>query len=183
MRLIAVIAVSLLPFAALAAGGGDGGGDGGSGKPEQTNTTKKCSKGQVWDFNTGTCTDAKSGMLNDDDRYRAVREFAYYGQPDAALQVLATMQEGETDRVMTYMGFANRKAGRLEEGLAWYDKALAKNPDNILARSYYGQALVEMNEMQLAQAQLDEIRARGGAGTWAEISLATAVKTGETFAY
>lgn len=183
MRLIAALAVSLLPFAALAAGDGGGSSGGSNGPPEQTKTTKQCKDGQVWDFNSKSCKDATSGSLDDDTRYQAVREFAYYGQPEAALKVLAAMHEGETDRVMTYMGFANRKAGNLEEGLAWYDKAITRNPDNILARSYYGQALVEMNEMQLASAQLDEIRARGGSGTWAELSLATAIKTGETYSY
>ena len=177
MRLIAAIAVSLLPFAALAAGSGD------SSAPKPTETTTKCAKGKVWDEKTKTCTDAKSGMLDDETRFRAARELAYMGRPEEALQVLAAMHEGESDRVLTYLGFANRKAGRLEEGLAFYDKALKQNPDNILARSYYGQALVEMDELQLASVQLDEIRARGGAGTWAETSLATAVKTGKTFSY
>jgi hypothetical protein len=57
------------------------------------------------------------------------------------------------------------------------------DPQNILARSYYGQLLVQMNEMQLASAQLDAIRASGGTGTWAETALATAISTGVTYTY
>jgi tetratricopeptide (TPR) repeat protein len=93
------------------------------------------------------------------------------------------MTEGETDRVLTYTGFLNRQMGNWEEGMAAYEMALTINPDNILARSYFGQALVLMNETGLAQAQLNEIRARGGVGTWAESSLAQAILTGTTTTY
>jgi Tfp pilus assembly protein PilF len=93
------------------------------------------------------------------------------------------MTEGETDRVLTYMGFAHRKAGRADLGMEHYAHALDVNPDNILARSYLGQMLVEMGEIAAARRQLDEIRTRGGAGTWAEASLARAVGTGETLNY
>ena len=57
------------------------------------------------------------------------------------------------------------------------------DPANILARSYYGQLLVEMNEMDLAQIQLASIRSHDGAGTWAERALATAIATGVTYTY
>lgn len=177
MRLATILAVSLFPFAALAAGSDD------SNPPKETETSTKCEKSQVWDEKTQKCVDAESGQLDDETRFKAVRELAWAGRPEDALKVLATMHEGESDRVLTYLGFANRKAGRLEEGLAYYSKALAVNPDNFLARSYYGQALVEMGEIELASLQLDEIRARGGAGTWAETSLASAVTTGQTLSY
>lgn len=177
MRLIATLALCLMPVAAMAAGDDD------SDAPTPTQTSTDCKGGQIWDAATKTCTDAKSGRFDDDTRFRAVRELAWAGRPEDALAVLATMQEGESDRVLTYLGFANRKAGRLEQGLAFYDRALAQNPDNLLARSYLGQALVEMDEIRLASAQLDEIRARGGSGTWAETALASAIATGTTFAY
>ena len=93
------------------------------------------------------------------------------------------MTEGQTDRVLTYMGFASRKAGDLEAGLGYYQAALAQNPDNLLTRSYLGQAYVEMNEMVLAKAQLAEIVARGGAGGWPEQSLRKAIETGVTYSF
>ena len=177
MRLIAALAFGLLPVAALAAGSTS------TTPPPATETSTKCKNAQVWDEKTKTCVDAKSGQLDDETRFRAVRELAYAGQPEQALIVLSAMHEGETDRVLTYLGFANRKAGRLEQGLAYYDRALAQNPDNILARSYLGQAYVEMNEITLASAQLAEIDARGGAGSWAETALKTAIRTGQTISY
>ena len=177
MRLILPLAFCLMPFVALAAGTGD------EEAPKPTETSTKCTDAQVWDEATQACVDAESGLLDDETRFRAVRELAWAGQPEAALIVLSSMTEGETDRVLTYLGFANRKAGRLEEGLAFYDKAIAVNPDNLLARSYYGQALVEMAEIQLASVQLGEIRLRGGSGSWAETALSTALKTGAGFSY
>ena len=38
-------------------------------------------------------------------------------------------------------------------------------------------------EMELAQAQLSEIRARGGRQTWPELSLRLAIQNGGTFSY
>ncbi len=57
------------------------------------------------------------------------------------------------------------------------------NPDNLLARSYMGQALVEQGQVDLALAQLSEIRMRGGRGTWAETSLTNAVATSVTYSH
>ena len=177
MRHIAIALCLVLASPAFAAGGND------SAPPKPSQTSKDCTKDQIWDDKAKACAPARDGRFNDDARYRAVRELAWAGQPERALTVLATMTEGETDRVLTYKGFANRKAGRIEEGLAQYDRALRVNPDNILARSYLGQLYVEMAELDLARAQLAEIRSRGGAGTWAETALASAITTGKTLSY
>jgi Flp pilus assembly protein TadD len=177
MRLALATALALSPFAALAAGSDD------TGAPAPTETTTTCEEGMVFDEKTKACVAPEQTGMDNDTRYRAVRELAHAGRTDDAFRVLASMTEGETDRVMTYQGFLNRQAGNWEAALAAYDTALTINPDNILARSYYGQALVLMNEITLASVQLDEIRARGGRGTWAEAALATAIRTGETATY
>jgi tetratricopeptide (TPR) repeat protein len=177
MRLLSIALLAITPFATLAAGSDD------TEPPKPTATTTECTDGKVYDADKKECVEPADTGLNDDERYQAVREFAYAGQPAAAMQVLAAMTEGQTDRVMTYTGFLNRQMGNWEAGIAAYEMALQINPDNILARSYFGQALILMNEKGLAQAQLAEIRARGGAGTWAEASLATAIRTGTTTTY
>jgi tetratricopeptide (TPR) repeat protein len=174
---MAAILVSLLPTVAFAVGNNV------NEPPAPTPTSTECTGAQVWDETTKTCVDAKSGRLDDDALFRAVRELAWAGRPEDALGVLAAMQEGESDRVLTYLGFAHRRAGRLEEGLVWYDRALRRNPDNLLARSYLGQTYVQLYEMDLARAQLTEIRARGGAGGWPETALRLAIETGETPGY
>ncbi|MGL4320296.1 MAG: hypothetical protein ACRCS3_05475, partial [Paracoccaceae bacterium] len=177
LRYLPVLFLALCPSFALAAGSDD------PEPPQPTATTTECTDGKVFDEDKKECVAPEDSSLNNDDRYRAVREFAYAGQPQAAMRVLAAMTEGESDRVLTYTGFLNRQMGNWEAGIAAYEMALEINPDNILARSYFGQALVLMNETDMANAQLYEIRARGGAGTWAEASLARAILTGQTENY
>ena len=174
---LSIAAVLMSPAGSRAAGSDD------SEPPTPTETTTECAKGEVWDENTKACIKAEDSSLNDDQRFGAVRELAYAGRHDEALAILATMTEGETSRVMTYQGFLLRQTGRIEEGIAAYERAIALNPQNILARSYYGQLLVQLDEMQLAQAQLDAVRGAGGQGTWAETALAKAITTGVTYTY
>ena len=177
MRMILAAALALTPQLALAVGSDD------SAPPTPTETTTECAKGEIWDEKTKACIKAEEQSLNDDQRYGAVRELAYAGRHDEALAILAMMTEGETPRVLTYQGFLLRQTGKVEEGIAAYERAIALAPGNILARSYYGQLLVQMNEMQMAQLQLAAIRMHGGGGTWAEQSLATAIETGVTTTY
>ena len=177
MRALAILMLTALPYAAFAAGSDD------TAPPTPTQTSEDCKKGEIWDKKTSLCVAPEKTGMTDDQRFLAVRELAYAGRPDDALRVLYSMTEGRTDRVLTYLGFANRKAGRLEQGLSYYAEALIRNPDNIQARSYLGQAYVEMNELVLASAELDQIRLRGGAGSWAEATLAKAVATGQTTNY
>lgn len=178
--LTAVSTSALLVFlspAAFAAGSDD------SEPPEPTETTMECEEGTVWDEKTKACIKPEDQSLNDDQRFGAVRELAYAGRHDEAMRVLAAMTEGETSRVMTYRGFLLRQTGQIEAGIAAYERALALDPANILARSYYGQLLVQMDEIAMATDQLAQIRANGGAGTWAERALQTAIETGVTYTF
>jgi hypothetical protein len=174
---VLAFATFLLPVAALAAGSDD------EAPPAPTETSTKCEDGQIWDDEARRCVAAEDARFDDEERYRAVRELAWAGRPEGALAVLAAMQEGESDRVLAYRGFALRSSGRVEEGMAVYEAAIARNPGNILARSYYGQLLVTMNETALAQDQLAGLRAAGGAGTWAEAALMRALATGTGTSY
>lgn len=177
MRLLPALFAAALPFAAFAAGTED------SAPPAPTETTTTCTEGLIWDAEKKECVAPQSGSLDDDTRFGAVRELAYAGRYDAAMTVLASMTEGDTDRVLTYKGFILRKSGHVEEGIAAYEAALVQNPGNILTHSYYGQLLVEMNEMDAARSHLAAIRAHGGAGSWAETALATAIDTGLTYTF
>lgn len=151
--------------------------------PKKTKTTAECTSGQIYDETTKTCIDAKDSKLNDDTLYKAVREFAYAGQYGAAQRAMDAMSDQNDDRVLTYRGFVNRKQGNSERAMQFYRAALTQNPDNILARSYMGQGLAAAGNMPAARIQLAEIRARGGAGTWAATALDRAISTGKTANY
>lgn len=177
MRMILAAALALAPQFAFAAGSDD------SEPPAPTETSTECAKGEVWDEKTSACIKAEESSLNDDQRFGAVRELAHAGRPDEAMAILAAMTEGESVRVLTYQGFLLRQTGRVEEGIAAYERAIALDAGNILARSYYGQLLVQMDETGLAGQQLAAIRLHGGTGTWAERALADAITTGVTYTY
>jgi Flp pilus assembly protein TadD len=175
----AVFALALaLPSAALAVGTDDG-----TSPPTPTETTQRCAEGQIWDAQTQGCVAPEDARLDDDTRYEAVRELAYAGRYPEALAVLTAMTDQTEGRVLTYLGFVHRRMGEVDSGMAYYRQALAADPDNLLARSYMGQALVEAGDTAAAHAELAEIQARGGSGSWAEIALARAISEGRTFGY
>lgn len=138
----------------------------------------------VWDASLRKCVRPdKTSHLDSDTLYKAVRELAYAGRYDDAITVMDQMPDQQSDRVLTYRGFTARKLGKLELANMYYQDAIDTNPDNIMARSYMGQGLVESGDKVAAMVQLREIRARGGIGTWSEVSLARALKTGKGYNY
>lgn len=152
--------------------------------PKPTETTTHCTGGTVWDHEAGECVEPEqNSRLDADTLYEAARELAYAGRHADALRILAAMPDPGADRVLTYMGFVHRRMGEVELGMAYYRQALAKNPDNLLARSYMGQGFVEAGDLQAARLQLAEIRMRGGTGGWPEKALRLAIETGRAPSY
>jgi hypothetical protein len=171
-----VVVVALAPLRALAAGDDDT-------APPPPTPTRECPDGQVYDKKSRKCVPVKSGALDDGDRYRAVRELAYAERYVAAGLVLDAMADQQDDRVLTYRGFLMRKTGRFDQAVRQYQAAIDRNPDNLLVRSYLGQGFVEAGDLPSARKQHAEIVARGGAGSWAEVSLRTALASGRTYGY
>lgn len=149
--------------------------------PTPTQTSKDCKDGQIWDKDTKTCVSAKQGMFDDDTLYEAARELAYADQYENAIDLLQLASNPEDPRILNYLGFSNRKAGRMEVGMGYYKEALKRDPDYILARSYMGQAYLQQNKRNAAREQLLEIEARGGKGTWAHTALVQAIKGSSTY--
>lgn len=172
-----LIPLVFLPGFALAAGSES------STPPTSTETTNECTDGQVWDLATESCMAPEESSNDDNARLNDVRELAYDGQFQAALDVLDTLDDPTASLAQTYYGFAHRKAGRTDLAMAYYNAALASDPENLLARSYMGQGLVAKGDVVAAYAQLTEIRARGGAGSWAETALEQAITTGYSTNY
>ncbi|KIN71868.1 tetratricopeptide repeat protein [Sulfitobacter guttiformis] len=170
MRIFLAATLALaVPFAASAAG------------DERAPPKKpKCESGFVYDKTTKKCVSSTGHTFDVDTLYQEVRALSHHGRYGDA-QTLLAMMPAEDDRTLTYLGFTNRKMGNTEAGMAYYNRALTVNPANVLARSYMGQGFVEEGNVTAAIEQLRQIRAHGGAGTWAEASLRTAIATGETF--
>ncbi|MCH9808241.1 MAG: tetratricopeptide repeat protein [Alphaproteobacteria bacterium] len=60
-------------------------------------------------------------------------------------------------RVLTYIGFATRKLGSIEEAMGYYAQALAKDPGNYVARSYLGEAHLARGDLPAATEQLQRV--------------------------
>lgn len=174
---ITALSLALMPHTALAAGSSM------TTPPKPTDSTEKCEGALVWDEKTETCIEAEQSSLSGEDLLQTARALAYMGRFDDAQTLLAAHPDQTDSGVLTYWGFTNRKLGRSEIAQAYYDQALAQDPDNILARSYMGQGFVEQGQYAQALMQWKEIRARGGADTWAETSLRNALETGVTVNY
>lgn len=171
---IFLTAAFLMPTAVFANGGGN---DSPPPKPAVT-----CEGAKVYDKRSKTCVDAQESSLDSEQLYLAVRQLAYAGRYQDAQTVAQTLPRNHAGR-LTYMGFTHRKMGNVDLGMMFYEQAITENPGNILARSYMGQGLVESGDVKGAMVQLRAIRAHGGAGTWSEASLRTAIATGTTYNY
>jgi tetratricopeptide (TPR) repeat protein len=99
------------------------------------------------------------------------------GEYEWALQVLAAIENQNDPRVLNYTGYSNRKAGRVEIGITYYRKALAIDPNFVLAREYLGEGYVAAGRIDLAQIELGEIKARVGTGSEEYRDLAMAIAT------
>ena len=175
IRTFLILAALAMPVSAFAAGGDS--------SPPKDTKTKTCWGKRVYDEAKGRCVKPEQSSLNQDQLMDAVREKAYAGRYDDAIGVLDVMTDQQGDMVLTYRGFTARKLGNLELANMYYQQAIDANPDNILARSYMAQGMVEAGDKLAAMMQLREIRARGGSGTWAEQSLASALETGKGYNY
>ena len=149
----------------------------GGGEPVEA---PKCKKGEVLKKvgNVKKCVKVESGILPDEDLYQQGRALAKAGEYEWALQVLAAIENQNDPRVLNYTGYSNRKAGRLEIGITYYRKALAIDPNFVLAREYLGEGYVAAGRIDLAKLELNEIKARAGTGSEEYRDLAKAIDTG-----
>lgn len=170
----ALVSVPLMANPALAAGGGDS-------TPQPTPTTEKCKKGEVWNEKKKKCVEAKAGVATNDALYEAGRELAYAGRFEEAIDMLELATDQDDPRILNYMGFSHRNAGRFEVGMGYYREALKRDPDYVLARSYMGQALLRNGDRVGAAVQLAEIERRAGKDNWPYESLASAIETGAVY--
>jgi tetratricopeptide (TPR) repeat protein len=122
------------------------------------------------------CGLKKADLIEDDELFQQGRLLAKQGQYDWAISVLSSVSNQNDPAVLNYLGYSNRKAGRLDLAITYYNKALAINPDYVLAREYLGEGYVAAGRLDLAQIQLDEIATRAGTTSEEYIDLAKAMK-------
>ena len=140
---------------------------------------KNCKTGQVWSKSLKKCVKANSGLVPDGDLYEQGRELALAGQYEWAIKVLNAVHDKDQPGVLNYLGYAHRKSGMIDAGIAYYQQALAIDPDYVLAREYLGEGYVAAGEVELARQQLQEIGSRCGTNCEEYLELAEVIASAE----
>ncbi|MEQ1950016.1 tetratricopeptide repeat protein [Mesorhizobium yinganensis] len=165
--LIVASALFLAPLAvgpSLGAGGGGGDSSGGSGGGSGGGgNTPQCAKGKIYDKKTKKCVTQKSGAVDDDTIYWTGRQLAQKGSYDEAIKVLSLAQNKNDPRILNYLGYSHRKAGRVLVGLGYYEEALRADPNYYVVYEYLGEAHLQLGDVAAAKKQLAEIEKRCGA--------------------
>ncbi len=158
-----------LSLAALPAWSAPSGGSSGANTTPTVSPKKlKCKRGQV--IRTVTvggvkkrkCVTRTAQLLPDDELFEQGNALALEGEYEWALDVLALVQNQNDPRVLNMQGYSNRKSGRLDVAITYYRKALDINPDFVRAREYLGEGYVAAGRIDLAQAELAQIKSRCG---------------------
>jgi len=76
------------------------------------------------------------------------------GRYDEALAILDLLRQPNTAEALNYRGYATRKLGQVDQGIGFYLKSVALDPQYPLVREYLGEAYVIKGDMASAQAQL-----------------------------
>ena len=119
-----------------------------------------CKKGEVAMKKHGKmkCVMAKAELVPDTELYTQGWQLAKAGEYDWAIEVLSAVKDQNNPDVLNMLGYSNRKAGRIELGISYYDKALTLKPDFVRAREYLGEGYVAAGKLDLAKVQLGEIQ-------------------------
>jgi tetratricopeptide (TPR) repeat protein len=152
LAVLAVIGAASFSTVSFAAGSGD------SNAP-----IPSCKKGTVWDSKAKKCKKIrKSGQLDDDNIYEAARDLAYNRRYQEAIDLLNLAENKKDPRILNYLGYSNRKLGRIHAGLTYYTAALKEDPDYTLVMEYMGEAFLQLGEVDKAREQLAQIEKRCG---------------------
>jgi len=160
-----------------AGGGSDSGGAAGSqgGRSGETNVMT-CPRGQIYSQRSRRCVQVRSEILTDE----AVTDYAFAlaqaERFDEALEVLDMVKNPDTPKALNYRGYITRKLGRTEEGIGYYLKSVAMDPQYAQVREYLGEAYVIQGKLDLAREQLQIIQALCGTGCEEYRDLAEAIE-------
>jgi Flp pilus assembly protein TadD len=145
------LAVALSGSLALANGGG--------GEDDEAPARPNCPKGQVFDSRAQKCVRQTSSLVPDEDRTHYAWQLAKDGRYEEALALLDTLKNPNTAKALNYRGYATRKLGRTDEGIGYYLQSVKLDPQYAQVREYLGEAYVIKGRLDLAQEQLQQIKA------------------------
>jgi tetratricopeptide (TPR) repeat protein len=163
------------------AGGSSSGGNP-SGQDSGTNSTGNtginnlnCREGFVVDPQKHICVRASLDVTPDAELTNYAFSLAEQGRYEEALATLDLLKDPNTAIALNYRGYATRKAGRVDEGIAYYLQAVAIDPAYPQVREYLGEAYVSQGKFDLANEQLVVIASLCGTTCESYTDLAEAI--------
>jgi tetratricopeptide (TPR) repeat protein len=118
--------------------------------------------GYVWSENQKECVEKTSELLTDDDLFLQARAYIEARKYIIALDLLLRVKNRNQAPVLNYLGYSTRKLGDVDGGIAYYQKALALDPNYNEAREYLGEGYLQKGDIGSAKEQLAEIAKRCG---------------------
>ena len=167
MRLLPVVAiavVSAIPLAGPAAAVSDA-----------PLASTKCTQFKIAGSDWLGCMTSAISIMSDDDLYFAAYKLETAARYNDAIVFLKAAKNQGDVRILSNLGYANRKLGHVDDGIAYYLKALAADPNSVTTREYLGEAYLEKRDLDNAQAQLGAIEQRCGKTCESYVLLATAI--------
>ncbi len=156
--LFALVSASLLAGGLFAAPAFAAGSD----STSSGSQTPTCPTGKVYSQQKQKCIDAQSNLLDDQSLTTYAYVLAKQGRYQEALNTLDHLKDPNTAEALNYRGYATRKLGRIDEGIGYYLKSVALDPNYTLVREYLGEAYLMKGDVVRAQQQLSEIEKRCG---------------------
>ena len=151
-RAFLILTTSLfLSASAIAAGSGGSDNSGGGGTADTM-----CYNGKVYDKKKKMCVKPQAS-LDDGSLVDHAYQLALKGKAHEALTFLARVSDRNDPYFLNIQGFATRKVGDVDRGIAFYKQALAIDTNNVLVRNYLGEAYVTKGDFELARAELSAI--------------------------
>jgi len=146
-------------------------------------TVKVCHAGSVWSRKLKHCVKAVSGLVPDKDLLDQGRRLALAGHYRVAIPILDAIADKSHDPLIyTYLGYSYRKLGDAQKGIAFYDKALAVDPNSLNTHEYLGEGYVALGRIEDAKKELVKVESLCGNRTceqYADLAGALAGKKDE----
>ena len=115
----------------------------GAGPHQRSCSTRGCAGGCPR-AHSGRCCRSNSAWAGKPLDFAGARQLILSGQYDAGIAAMRALKFDDHPDIATFLGLAYRKLGRLDEARAWYERALAVDPNHRLALSFYGMMRAEI---------------------------------------
>ena len=141
--------------------------------------TTTCPRGEAWDARQKKCVKVQGSVLPDKVLTDYAAALSKAGRYDEALAMLDLLRQPNTAEALNYRGYATRKLGRVDEGIAYYLKSVKLAPRYAQVREYLGEAYVIKGDLARAKAQLQAIKGICGTECEEYEDLAKAISGGK----